>query len=147
MNIGDAATRSGVSAKTIRYYESIGLIGRADRRANNYRDYSSEDVQTLRFIQRARSLGFTVKEVGALISLWHDKKRTSHDVKAMALAHVAEIDRKVEELQAMRRTLATLAERCHGDERPECPILDDLAGCHSTPPVRAKNGSKSNGWN
>jgi MerR family copper efflux transcriptional regulator len=147
MNIGDAATRSGVSAKTIRYYESIGLIGRADRRANNYRDYSSEDVQTLRFIQRARSLGFTVKEVGALISLWHDKKRASQDVKALAMAHVADIDRKVEELQAMRRTLSTLAERCHGDGRPDCPILDDLAGCHTPPAEHLKNGGKSKGWN
>ena len=141
MNIGDAATRSGVSTKTIRYYESIGLIGRADRRANNYRDYSREDVQTLRFIQRARSLGFTVKEVGGLLSLWHDKKRASHDVKAMALSHIAEIDRKVAELQGMRRTLATLAERCHGDGRPDCPILDDLAGCHGSANATVKSMS------
>jgi MerR family copper efflux transcriptional regulator len=128
MNIGMVSQRSGVPAKTIRYYESIGLIRPAERRGNNYRDYSDADVQTLRFISRARSLGFSVKEVGALLTLWHDKHRTSHDVKALALRHVEEIDRKVAELQGMRRTLIGLAERCHGDDRPDCPILEDLAG-------------------
>lgn len=128
MNIGSASKRSGVPAKTIRYYESVGLIRPADRRQNNYRDYSDIDVQTLRFISRARGLGFSVKEVGALLTLWQDKRRASQDVKAVALRHVAAIDRKVAELQAMRRTLVMLTERCHGDDRPECPILDDLAG-------------------
>ena len=128
MNIGTASERSGVPAKTIRYYESIGLIRTADRRDNNYRDYSDNDVQTLRFISRARRLGFSVKEVGALLTLWHDKRRASQDVKALALRHVEEIDRKVAELQAMRRTLVGLADQCHGDARPDCPILDDLAG-------------------
>jgi MerR family copper efflux transcriptional regulator len=128
MNIGSASKRSGVPAKTIRYYESIGLIRPADRRQNNYRDYSDIDVQTLRFISRARGLGFSVKEVGALLTLWQDKRRASQDVKAVALRHVAAIDRKIAELQAMRRTLVMLTERCHGDDRPECPILDDLAG-------------------
>ncbi|HEX2117091.1 MAG TPA: Cu(I)-responsive transcriptional regulator [Alphaproteobacteria bacterium] len=128
MNIGTASERSGVPAKTIRYYESIGLIRPADRRGNNYRDYSDNDVQTLRFISRARSLGFSVKEVGALLTLWHDKHRASQDVKALALRHVEEIDRKIAELQGMRRTLVGLAERCHGDARPDCPILEDLAG-------------------
>ncbi len=128
MNIGAAAEHSGVPPKTIRYYESIGLIAAADRRANNYRDYSESDVQTLRFIHRARSLGFSVKEVAGLLALWRDRRRTSHDVKALALAHVADIDRKIAELQSMRRTLTGLTERCHGDQRPECPILDDLAG-------------------
>jgi MerR family copper efflux transcriptional regulator len=128
MNIGSAAERSGVPPKTIRYYESIGLIAAADRRANNYRDYSESDVQTLRFIHRARSLGFSVKEVAGLLALWRDRRRASHDVKALALAHVDDIDRKIAELQSMRRTLTELTERCHGDQRPECPILDDLAG-------------------
>lgn len=127
MNIGMAAERSGVSAKTIRYYESIGLIRPVDRRENNYRDYTEADVQTLRFINRARSLGFSVKEVGALLALWRDKGRASHKVKALAMAHIADIDRKIAELQSMRRTLIALTERCHGDDRPECPILDDLA--------------------
>ena len=128
MNIGTAADQSGVPPKTIRYYESIGLIAPADRRANNYRDYSESDVQTLRFIHRARSLGFSVKEVAGLLALWRDRRRASHDVKALAVAHVHDIDRKVAELQSMRRTLTELTERCHGDQRPECPILDDLAG-------------------
>jgi MerR family copper efflux transcriptional regulator len=127
MNIGAVSQRSGVPAKTIRYYESIGLIRAADRRGNNYRDYSDSDVQTLRFISRARGLGFSVKEVGALLTLWHDKDRASHDVKALALRHVEEIDRKIAELQGMRRTLVGLAEQCHGDGRPDCPILEDLA--------------------
>ncbi len=128
MNIGRAAERSGVAPKTIRYYESIGLIGRADRRANNYRDYSERDIATLRFIHRARSLGFSVKDVANLLALWQDRDRASHDVKRLALDHVAGIDRKLAELQSMRRTLVALIDRCHGDERPDCPILDDLAG-------------------
>jgi MerR family transcriptional regulator, copper efflux regulator len=127
MNIGAVSQRSGVPAKTIRYYESIGLIRAAERRGNNYRDYSDSDVQTLRFISRARGLGFSVKEVGALLTLWHDKHRASHDVKALALRHVEEIDRKIAELQSMRGTLVGLAEQCHGDGRPDCPILEDLA--------------------
>jgi MerR family copper efflux transcriptional regulator len=128
MNIGRAAEVSGVTPKTIRYYESIGLIQAADRRANNYRDYSDTDVETLRFIQRARSLGFSVKEIGELLALWRDKRRASHDVKKFAERHIADIDRKMAELAAMRRTLASLSQLCHGDSRPECPILDDLAG-------------------
>jgi MerR family transcriptional regulator, copper efflux regulator len=128
MNIGTASERSGVPPKTIRYYESIGLIRPADRRDNNYRDYSEADIQTLRFISRARGLGFSVKEVGALLTLWHDKKRASHHVKELALRHVEDIDRKIEELEGMRRTLVSLTERCHGDDRPDCPILEDLAG-------------------
>ena len=127
MNIGTVARRSGVPPKTIRYYESIGLIHPADRRENNYRDYSDTDVQTLRFISRARRLGFSVKEVGELLALWRDKRRVSHDVKELALRHIADIDRKLAELQSVRRTLMSLTERCHGDDRPDCPILDDLA--------------------
>lgn len=127
MNIGRAADASGVAAKTIRYYESIGLIRPADRRGNNYRDYSDDDVQTLLFIQRARNLGFPVKEVGALLGLWRDKKRASGRVRLLAERHIAEIDRRMAELGGMRRTLTHLVHACHGDQRPECPILDDLA--------------------
>ncbi|MBI3709978.1 MAG: Cu(I)-responsive transcriptional regulator [Proteobacteria bacterium] len=127
MNIGIAAERSSVPPKTIRYYESIGLIRRANRRNNNYRDYSNHDVQTLRFIHRARGLGFTVREVGELLALWFDKKRASYQVKTVALRHITEIDGKLAELQGMRRVLVDLTERCHGDTHPECPILDDLA--------------------
>ncbi len=128
MNIGTVARRSGLPPKTIRYYEDIGLIPPARRTESGYRAYGETDVQTLRFIQRARGLGFSVKDVGALLALWQDQSRASADVKALALAHTAEIDRKIAELEGMRRTVLHLAERCHGDDRPECPILDDLAG-------------------
>jgi len=128
MNIGMAAAKSGVAAKTIRYYESIGLIATADRRSNNYRDYSERDVQTLRFIHRARNLGFSVNEVANLLALWRDHKRASYDVKSLALGHISEIERKIVELRSIKRTLEFLTERCHGDDRPDCPILDDLAG-------------------
>jgi len=128
MNIGTAATRSGVPAKTIRYYESIGLIPRAARTSGNYRDYDETDLQTLRFIQRARRLGFPVKDVGSLLTLWHDRRRASGDVKRLAASHIGEIDRRMEELRSMRRTLVHLVERCHGDDRPDCPIIEELAG-------------------
>jgi MerR family copper efflux transcriptional regulator len=128
MNIGMAAERAGVPAKTIRYYESIGLIKSAGRRANNYRDYDDSDVATLRFVARARKLGFSVKQVSALLALWRDRRRSSHAVKTVALEHVAEIDQRLAELQSMRRLLLELIEHCHGDARPDCPILDDLAG-------------------
>ena len=128
MNIGEVASRTGVPAKTIRYYEDIDLIRPADRAANGYRAYSVEDVHTLRFIGRARGLGFSVKEVARLLTLYRDRNRASADVKRLARAHVDAIDAKVAELRAMRRTLVDLIERCHGDERPDCPILDDLAG-------------------
>lgn len=133
MNIGTASERSTVPAKTIRYYESIGLIRPADRRGNNYRDYSDVDVQTLRFISRARGLGFSVKEVSALLALWQDKRRTSHDVKSLALRHVEDIDRKITELQGMRQTLVRLTRQCHGDARPDCPIIEDLARGRAEP--------------
>ena len=128
MHIGAVAQRSGIPAKTIRYYESIGLIDSALRTESGYRVYDSRDVETLRFIQRARGLGFSVKEVGRLLTLWQDQGRSSARVKALAEERVAEIDRKLAELQGMRRTLVHLIERCHGDERPDCPILEDLAG-------------------
>lgn len=128
MQIGTASEKSGVPPKTIRYYESIGLIDAAARTATGYRVYGEHDVQTLRFIQRARGLGFSVSEVGNLLALWRDKQRASSQVKALAESHVQRIDAKIAELRGLRETLTHLMERCHGDERPECPILEDLAG-------------------
>lgn len=127
MNIGDAASASGVSAKMIRHYEAIGLTGAARRTDAGYRVYSTRDVQMLQFIHRGRQLGFSLDQIGALLALWQDKQRASHDVRALACQHIAELDRKIAEMQAMRRTLENLAGACHGDDRPDCPILDDLA--------------------
>ena len=127
MTIGEAATRSGVPAKTIRYYEQIGLIGTAARGANAYRSYGDADVAMLRFIGRARRLGFSVLELKQLVTLYRDRGRASADVKAIALQHIDRIDRKLAELQTVRAALADLASRCHGDSRPDCPILDELA--------------------
>jgi Cu(I)-responsive transcriptional regulator len=128
MNIGAIAKRSGLPAKTIRYYESIGLIPPALRSEGNYRTYTEHDLQTLKFVQRARGLGFSVKDVAKLLTLWQDRGRASAEVRSVAQEHVSEIDRKIEELKGMRRTLTHLIEKCHGDHRPDCPILDDLAG-------------------
>ena len=128
MNIGQAAKASGISAKMIRYYEAIGLIGSAERTAAGYRTYGASDVHTLRFIRRARDLGFSVEQMGDLLALWRDRSRASADVKAIALTHIEELDRKAQALQDMSRTLKHLAEHCHGDTRPDCPILDDMAG-------------------
>lgn len=127
MNIGTAAARSGVPAKTIRYYEGIGLINKVGRTAGGYRDYSDIDVETLKFIQRARSLGFSVKDVADLLALWQDRDRASSEVKRIAEGHVEAIGRKIAELEEIRRTLETLIHRCHGDDRPDCPILEGLA--------------------
>jgi len=128
MNISQAAERSGVPAKTIRYYESIGLTPEPDRRGNGYRDYGKNDVETLRFIGRARKLGFSLRDISSLLTLWHDRNRTSAEVKRLAGDHIAALDTRIEELMAVRRVLQELSERCHGDERPDCPILDNLAG-------------------
>lgn len=127
MNIGLASDRSGVPAKTIRYYESIGLIPPADRTEGNYRDYDGPAVRTLQFLKRARSFGFTIDDCRELLSLYQDRNRTSADVKAIAQRRIAEIEGKIRELEALRDTLGHLVERCHGDERPDCPILDDLS--------------------
>ncbi len=127
MNIGQAAEKAGISAKSIRYYESVGLIARASRRDNNYRDYGEQEIAELRFIHRARSLGFSVKEVGDLLALWRDRKRASQQVREVAQRHIDDIERKIAELQSMRATLHTLVAKCHGDDRPDCPILEDLA--------------------
>ena len=122
------AGKTGLPAKTIRYYESIGLIRQARRTGSGYRVYGEHDVQTLRFILRARGLGFSVHDVAGLLGLWHDDHRTSAQVKDLAETHRTRIDRKIAELRGMRATLDHLIDQCHGDERPECPILDDLAG-------------------
>jgi len=127
MNIGQAAAASGVSAKMIRYYESIGLIPKTARTQAGYRVYSDQDVHTLRFIRRARDLGFSVEQIADLVSLWHDRERASKDVKAIALEHVNVLERKIRELQEMASTLKHLAENCCGDSRPHCPILEELA--------------------
>ncbi len=127
-NIGQAAEATGVSAKMIRHYESIGLIPAANRTFANYRIYSGNDVHTLRFIKRARGLGFSMKQIEALLGLWQERRRSSEKVKKLALQHVADLDQRIIEIQAMRDTLAQLAKRCHGDDRPECPILQDLEG-------------------
>ncbi|MBT4710464.1 MAG: Cu(I)-responsive transcriptional regulator [Alphaproteobacteria bacterium] len=127
MNIGDAAAQSELAPKTIRYYESVGLIQSPARTAGGYRDYGEADVQTLRFVARARGLGFSVAQVAELLSLYNDRDRTSADVKAITMAHIDDIDRKMAELESMKNTLSHLVHMCHGDDRPDCPILDDLA--------------------
>ena len=127
MNIGAAAEATGVPTKTIRYYESIGLIPPATRAENGYRHYTGFDIETLKFIQRTRHLGFSVKDVGGLLALWHDKDRTSASVKALALNHISDVEQRIQELDTIRKTLIDLTERCHGDDRPECPILDEFA--------------------
>ncbi len=127
MNIGEAATKSGLPAKTIRYYEDIGLVQPKRRRANGYRDYDEQDLHLLTFVQRARSLGFTVEQCRELLDLYRDRGRASADVKSIAQARIADIRRKVAELKSMEATLVQLVDHCHGDGRPECPILDDLA--------------------
>lgn len=128
MNIGEAAKASGISAKKIRYYESIGLIPEAGRSSSGYRVYGDAEIHTLRFIRRARGLGFSVKEVTQLLALWQDRERASADVKALALTHVEELRAKSAELEAMANTLLHLANHCKGNNRPDCPILEDLAG-------------------
>lgn len=127
MNIGTAARKSGLPPKTIRYYEEIGLLT-ADRTANGYRDYSGEDVHRLRFVQRSRSLGFSVAECRQLLSLYSDRDRASADVKAIAADKLDEIDRKIAELTGLRQMLAHLVASCHGDDRPHCPIIEGLSG-------------------
>ena len=134
VNIGTAAELSGVSAKMIRHYEDTGLIPSAGRTAAGYRLYSEADLHRLRFVRRARDLGFSMKQIADLLGLWSDRRRASAKVKALATAHIAELDARIAEMTAMRRTLEHLAHQCHGDDRPDCPILDDLAStdphCH-----------------
>ncbi|HZR74352.1 Cu(I)-responsive transcriptional regulator [Bradyrhizobium sp.] len=126
VTIGEAALRAGVPAKTIRFYEEAGIIKPAARSSNRYRGYSESDVQTLSFVRRARALGFSLKDVASLLKLYSNDGRASRDVKRLALKHVAELDRKLKELTAIRNTIAELARRCNGNDRPECPIIDEL---------------------
>jgi len=130
LNIGEAAKASGVSAKMIRHYESIGLLAPARRTDAGYRLYGAQDVRVLQFIQRSRALGFSLEQAGDLLALWQDKGRASADVRALARSHIDALDRKIAELESMKRTLEALAASCHGDARSDCPILDDLAQPH-----------------
>ncbi|MBU0602538.1 MAG: Cu(I)-responsive transcriptional regulator [Gammaproteobacteria bacterium] len=126
-SIGEAAARSGVSARMVRHYESLGLLPVPARTAGGYRQYAARDVHTLRFIRRARDLGFSMDEIAALLKLWENRERTSAEVKRIALAHIADLDRRIAEMSAMKDALGRLAACCHGDARPDCPILDGLA--------------------
>lgn len=141
--IGEASKASGVSAKMIRYYESIGLIAAPRRSAAGYRFYDDRDIQTLRFIRRARDLGFAVEDIGRLLELWRDGARSSADVKQLARQHIAELQQRIDALQAMQRTLERLAQACHGDDRPDCPILDDLAVGKTEGPVAPRRAFAS----
>lgn len=137
MNIGEAAKASGVNAKMIRYYESIGLIEPAGRTAAGYRVYGESDIATLRFIRRARDLNFSVEKIGELLALWRDRDRASADVKRIALEQVEALEARMRELREMAGTLRHLAETCHGDGRPDCPIIHDLS-CHSSAGEQAR---------
>ena len=138
VTIGEAARATGVSAKMIRYYEETGLLGPAERTAGGYRLYGPTELHALRFVRRARDLGFSMSEIAELLALWHDRSRASASVKAVALAHVADLRRRITELESMARTLGDLAESCCGDDRPDCPILDDLAGASASESVPRK---------
>lgn len=127
LNIGEAAARSGVSAKMVRHYESLGLLPKVGRTDAGYRQYGDKEVHTLRFIRRARDLGFSMAEITELLKLWQNKRRASAEVKRIALAHVADLERRMAELAEMKRTLEHLAACCHGDHRPDCPIIEELA--------------------
>ncbi|WP_455222119.1 Cu(I)-responsive transcriptional regulator [Kaarinaea lacus] len=127
MNIGQAAENGGVSAKMIRHYESMGLIKPARRTASGYRVYSDKDVHVLRFIKRARNLGFSIEQIRRLLDLWSNHRRSSRKVKELALDHISELDERIRELQEIRQILNHLIQHCHGDERPDCPILEELA--------------------
>ena len=127
-NIGQAAAQSGVSAKMVRHYESLGLLPTVQRTDAGYRQYGEKEIHTLRFIRRARTLGFSMAEIAELLKLWQNQHRASADVKRIAQAHVADLERRIAEMQAMRQTLAELAQCCQGDSRPDCPILSGLAG-------------------
>jgi len=127
MNISQAARATGISPKMIRYYERAGLLGRVRRSSAGYRTYDEADLHTLRFVRRSRDLGFTVQQIGELVSLWRNTQRSSATVKALVSKHMGDLETKIAELAAMSRTLAHLADNCHGDDRPDCPILDDLS--------------------
>jgi len=138
MNIGQAAKSSGLSAKMIRHYESIGLLKAAYRTDNGYRRYGPDDLHTLAFIKRSRDLGFSLEEVAKLLTLWQDRGRASADVKALAREHIETLNRKISELVGLRDTLQELSAHCHGDDRPDCPILKDLAASDCCAPLSGK---------
>ena len=144
MNIGQAAAASGVSAKMIRYYEEVGLIRPPLRAQNGYRSYEKSNIHELKFIRRARDLGFTVEQISGLMQLWRDRDRASGDVKRIALEHVGVLEAKLREIEEMANTLRHLAANCHGDERPDCPIIESLAGqeCHASPAHLGKGFGK-----
>jgi Cu(I)-responsive transcriptional regulator len=142
MNIGQAAAASGVSAKMIRHYESVGLFPEAARTDSGYRQYTDKDISTLRFIRQSRDLGFSIDQIRELLALWQDRKRPSRQVRALAQAHIEELDAKLNELHAMKATLEHLVHCCHGDERPDCPIIDTLA---QERPAAAKASARTAG--
>lgn len=142
MNIGEAARETGVSAKMIRYYESIGLVPPATRTESGYRTYAPSEIHPLRFIKRARSLGFSTEQIEKLLAVWRDKRRSSGHVKAVARAHIDALKTKIAEMQGIVDTLEHLARHCHGDHRPECPIMDDLSSKEPAPAVRIRAGGR-----
>jgi Cu(I)-responsive transcriptional regulator len=145
MNIGEAAKASGVSAKMIRHYESVGLFPEAHRTDSGYRQYSDKEVSTLRFIRQSRHLGFSIEQIRELLGLWQNRRRPSRQVKALAQAHIQELDQKLQELHTMKATLEHLVHCCNGDDRPDCPIIESLAEEHafeSASPHSSKNGLK-----
>ncbi|MGJ7519112.1 Cu(I)-responsive transcriptional regulator [Variovorax sp. LT1P1] len=131
-NIGEAARRSGVSARMVRHYEGLGLLPAVARTESGYRQYSEADIHTLRFVKRSRDLGFSMEEIAELVGLWHNRRRASASVKRIAQKHLGELEQRIADMQAMRRTLSHLVHCCHGDARPDCPILEDLAGASAT---------------
>lgn len=144
MNIGEAAKASGVSAKMIRHYESVGLFPEAARTDSGYRQYSGNEVSTLRFIRQSRDLGFSIEQIRELLALWQNRRRPSRQVKALAQAHIEELDEKLKELQAMKATLEHLVRCCHGDDRPDCPIIETLADEHVIVASAARNNGHAN---
>jgi MerR family copper efflux transcriptional regulator len=128
LNIGEAARLSGISTRMVRHYESLGLLGDVHRSDSGYRQYSPAEVHTLRFIKRSRDMGFSMEQVAELVDLWRNRRRTSASVKRIAQSHLDELEQRIAAMQGMQRTLAHLVHCCHGDQRPDCPILDDLAG-------------------
>ena len=145
MNIGEAAKASGVSAKMIRHYESVGLFPEAHRTDSGYRQYSDKEVSTLRFIRQSRDLGFSIEQIRELLGLWQNRRRPSRQVKALAQAHIQELDQKLQELRTMKATLEHLAHCCNGDDRPDCPIIDNLADESPVRPSPTAGVSKTQG--
>lgn len=138
--IGEAARRAGVSARMVRHYESLGLLPAVQRNDSGYRQYTQADVHALRFIRRGRDLGFSMEEIALLLDLWQDQRRASSQVKAIAQHHIAALSERIAAMQSMRRTLQNLVHCCHGDDRPDCPILDDLASADNAPQPGPRHG-------